>query len=64
MDFIRNRVLKIVSCMQEIVQVITSLFECVKKENNDISDIKDLREEKCDLISDLKVDISTLEIKS
>ena len=32
--------------MQKIVQVITSLFECVKKENNDIiSNIKDLREE-------------------
>ena len=38
-----NQVIKKISCMQEIVQVITSLFECVKKENNDmISDIKDL----------------------
>ena len=30
-------VLKIVSSMQEIVQVITSLFECVIKENDMIS---------------------------
>ena len=31
--------------MEEIVHVITSRFEYVKKENNDmISDIKDLRE--------------------
>ena len=50
--------------MEEIVQVLTSLFECIKKENNDmISGIKDLREKTSDLISDLKVDISTLEKK-
>ena len=48
--------------MEEIVLVLTSLFECIKKENNDMtSNIKDLREETNYLISDLKVDISTLE---
>ena len=36
-----------------------------RKKNNDmISDIKDVREETNDLISDLKDDISTLERKS
>ena len=52
MEVIQNQVLKIVSSihqskdMEEIVQVLTLLFECVKKENNNmISDIKDLREE-------------------
>ena len=49
--------------MKEIVQVLTSLFDCVKKEINDILDMKDLREEINDLISDLKDDISTLEKK-
>ena len=50
--------------MLEVVQEITSLFECVKKENNDmISYMKDLRDEKYDIIYDLKVDISTLEKK-
>ena len=53
-----------ISSVEEIVQVITSLFECVKKENIEmISNIKDLREETNDLISDLKVDISTFENK-
>ena len=48
--------------MEEKVQVLTPLFECLKKENDDIiSDIKDLREEANDLISNLKDDISTLE---
>ena len=46
--------MKLISSMEEIVQVLTSLFECVKKENNYmISDIKDLREETNDLKSDL-----------
>ena len=50
--------------MQEIVQVITSLFECVKNKNNDmILDIKDLMEEPNDIIPDLKIDISTLQKK-
>ena len=50
--------------MLEIVQVLTSLFESISKENNYmISDIKDLREEANDLISDLKVDISILDKK-
>ena len=44
--------------MQQLIQVITSLFECVKKEINDmITDIKDLRKETNDLISDLRDDI-------
>ena len=50
--------------MEEVVQVLTSFFKCVKKENNDkISDIKYLREEINDLISDLKDDVSTIEKK-
>ena len=50
--------------MEEIIQVITSLFQCVKNENNDmISETKDLREETIDLISESKDDISTLEKK-
>ena len=50
--------------MEEIIQVITSLFQCVKNENNDmISEIKDLWEETNDLISDFKDDISTSEKK-
>ena len=60
MDAIQNQILTIISNthqskdMEEIVQVLTSLFECVKKENNYmISDIKDLREETNDLKSDL-----------
>ena len=37
--------------MEEIVQGLTSLFVCVKKENNDMtSNKKDLREETYDLI--------------
>ena len=68
MEAIQNQILRIISCTyqnkdtEEEVQVLTSLFECLKKENNDlISHIKDLREEVNDLISDLKDDISTLE---
>ena len=50
--------------MEGIVQVLTSLFECLKKENNNlISDIKDFREETNVLISVLKTDISTLKKK-
>ena len=50
--------------MQEIVQVITSVFECGQKENNDmISDIKDLRGETNNLISHLKTGILILEKK-
>ena len=61
MEFIQNQVLKIVPSMQEIVQAITSLFECIKQENNHIiSDIKDSGEETYDLTSDLKIDISTI----
>ena len=56
MELIQNQVFKIFSGIQEIVQVITSLFECIKQKNNDtISDIKDLREETYDLTSDLKM---------
>ena len=68
MNAIQNQILRIISCTyqnnetEEVVQVITSLFECLKNENNDlISNIKDLREEVNDLISDLKDDISTLQ---
>ena len=47
MDVIQNQVMKIISGMEKIFHEITSLFECVKNENNDmISDIKDLGEEK------------------
>ena len=50
--------MKIISSMEKIVQVITSLFKCVKNENvNMISDIKDLREVKYHIISDLMDDI-------
>ena len=46
--------------MEEIVQVITSLFECVKRDNNDtITNTKELTEETYDLIADLKDNIST-----
>ena len=56
--------MKIVSSIQEIVHLITSHFECVQKDNNYmISDIKDLMEETYDLISDLRVDISTIQKK-
>lgn len=68
MNAIQNQILRIISCTyqnkdtEEVVQVITSLFECLKNENNDlISDIKDLRREVNDLISDLKDDISTIQ---
>ena len=57
MEVIQDQAMEIISRMEEIVQVISSLFQCVKKENNMISDIKDLREEINDLISDLKDDI-------
>ena len=64
MEFIQKHVIRIISSMQEIVLIITSLFECVKKENNYmISDIKDLRKKTNVLISDLKINISTLEKK-
>ena len=33
------------SSIQDTVQIITSVFECVKKENDTISNLKDLREE-------------------
>ena len=68
MDAIQNQILRIISCTyqnkdtEEVVQVISSLFECLKKENNDlISYIKELREEVNDLISNLREDISTIE---
>ena len=49
--------------MEEIVLVLTSLFECIKKENNDMtSNIKDLREETNYLISDLKADSLNVEL--
>ena len=70
MEAIQNQILKIISCThqskdtEEVLQVLTSLFECLNKENNDmISDIKYLREETNDLISDLMADISTVEKK-
>ena len=48
--------------MQEIVQAITILFECLKQENKYMnSDLKDLREESYDLTSDIKINISTLQ---
>ena len=47
--------------MKEIVQVLTSLFECLKKENEYIiSDINYLREKTNELIFDIKDDFSTL----
>ena len=62
MEYLQNHVLKAVSSIQDILHVITSLFECVKKESDGmISNIKDLREETYDITSDLKYDISTLE---
>ena len=64
MDFLQSHVLKAVSSIQDILQIITSLFECVKKESDDmISNIKDLREETYDLTSDLREDITTLQKK-
>ena len=52
MDAIQNQILRIISCTyqnkdtEEVVQVISSLFECLKKENNDlITYIKELSEE-------------------
>ena len=42
-----------------LIQVITSLFQFIKKENNDmISDIVDLWEETYDLITDLMHGVS------
>ena len=68
MEAIQNQVLKIISnahqCkdMEEIVHVSTSLFQCLKKEGDDIiSDINDLGEENNNIISDLKDNISILE---
>ena len=50
--------MKIISSIDEIIQVIISLFECAKNENNDtITNIKISMEETNDLISDLKVDL-------
>ena len=70
MEVIQNQILRIIPCThqskdtEEVVQVLTSVFECLKKENNDInSDIKDLREEINDLISDPSDDNKTLEKK-
>jgi len=67
-EVIQSQILRIISCIhqgkdtEEVVQVLTSLFECLKKENNDIiSDIKDLGEEANDLISDLKDDVFNLD---
>ena len=70
MEVIQSQILRIISSthqskdVEEVVLVLTSFFECLKKENNDIiSDIKDLREEINDLVSNLKNNISTLERK-
>ena len=64
MEYLQNHVLKAVSSIQDILQMITSLFECVKKESDDmISNIKDLREETYDITSDLREDITTLQKK-
>ena len=48
MDVIQNQILRIISNthrskdMEEVVKVLTSLFGCPKKENNDtISDIQE-----------------------
>ena len=69
MEAIQNQILRIISIThqsmntEEVVEVPTSLFECLNKENNYIiSDTQDLREEINDLISDLNY-ISTLEKK-
>ena len=70
METIQNQILRTISSthqsrdMEEILEVLTSLFECRKKENNDIiSDTKNLREETYDIISDAKHYISTLKKK-
>ena len=70
MEAIQIQILRIISSthqskdMEEVVQVVTSLFECLRTENNDIiSDVKDLRKEMDDVISSYKDDISTLEKK-
>ena len=52
MDLLQNHILKIVSSVKDIVQVITSLLQCVKKNNDMISSVKYLREETHDLTSD------------
>ena len=50
--------------MEEVIQVSTSLFEYLKKKNNDIIlDINDLREKTNYFIYDLEDDISYLEKK-
>ena len=52
------------SSIQDILQIITSIFECVKKENDDmILNIEDLSENTYTLTFDLKEDISTLQKK-
>ena len=64
MDLLQNYVLNAVSNIQDILRILTSHFECVKKESDDmISDIKDLREFTHDLNSDLREDITTLQKK-
>ena len=64
MEYLQNHVLKAVSSIQDILHVITSLFECVKKESDAmILNIKDLREETYDITSDLHDDITILQKK-
>ena len=70
MDGIQDQKLKIIANLQqskdveEIIQKITPIIECIKKKSDDmISDVKDLRIEVNDIISDLKNDISYLEKK-
>ena len=70
MEAIQNQILRIISSihqskdMEEVVEVLTLIFEWLSKENNDIiSTIKNKRYETNDLISNLKHDISTLEKK-
>ena len=70
MEVIRNLILRKISSThlsrkrEEVVQILTSLFECLKKESNHlISGIKYLRNETNALVSDLKDNISTLEKK-
>ena len=64
MEYLQNHVLKAVSSIQDILHVITTLFECVKKESDGmISNIKELREETYDITSDLHDDITILQKK-
>ena len=66
MEVIQNQILMIISNarqnkgMEEVIEVLTSLFECLNNENNTtISDIMDLWVEINYSISDSKDDIST-----